>query len=68
MLLFKFNLLFNPCSLHLFLFGLKLSPAAYIQVHFKLDFVMESNNIDPDQTAPKEQSELGQYGLQYRPP
>ena len=47
------------------------------KVHFKLDFVMESNNIDPDQTAlwidpdqtaPKEQSDLGQYCLQYRLP
>ena len=27
--------------------------AAYIQVHFRLDFFMEANNINPDHTAPK---------------
>ena len=27
--------------------------AAIIQEHFRLDFIMEANNIDPDQTAPK---------------
>ena len=26
--------------------------AAYIQVHFRLDFIMEANTMDPDQTAP----------------
>ena len=26
--------------------------AAYIQVHFRLDFFMEANTINPDQTAP----------------
>ena len=25
--------------------------AAYIQVHFRLDFFMEENNMNPDQTA-----------------
>ena len=29
--------------------------AAYILVQFKLDFFMEENNMNPDQTAPKEQ-------------
>ena len=43
-------------------------PAAYIQVHFKLDFIMEANTMDPDQTAPKEQSDLCTYCLQYRLP
>ena len=26
--------------------------APYIQVHFRLDFLMEANNMSPDQTAP----------------
>ena len=26
--------------------------AAYIQVHFRLDLIMEANTINPDQTAP----------------
>ena len=26
--------------------------AASIQVHFTLDFIMEANNMNPDQTAP----------------
>ena len=25
---------------------------AYIQMHFRLDFFMEANNMNPDQTAP----------------
>ena len=25
--------------------------AAYIQVHFRLDFIMEANTMNPDQTA-----------------
>ena len=29
------------------------SLAAYIQVHFRLEFFMEANNMNPDQTAPK---------------
>ena len=33
-------------------------------VHIRLDFFMEANNIDPDQTAPL----LGLYCLQYRLP
>ena len=40
--------------------------AVYIQVHFRLDFFMEANNMDPGQTAPWEQSDLGPYCLQYR--
>ena len=27
--------------------------AAYIQVHFRLDFFMAANNMNTDQTAPK---------------
>ena len=41
--------------------------AAYIQVHFRLDF-MEANTMNPNQTAPKEQSVLATYCLQYRLP
>ena len=29
--------------------------AAYIEVHFRLDFFMEANNMNPNQTATKEQ-------------
>ena len=32
---------------------LKMSSAAYIQVHFRLDFIMDPNAMHPDQTAPK---------------
>ena len=35
--------------------------AAYIQVHFRLDFFMEANNMNPDQTAAWKQSDLGPY-------
>ena len=38
----------------------------YIQVHFRLDFFMLANNMNPDQTAPAEQSDQGSYCLQYR--
>ena len=41
---------------------------AYTQVNFKLDFFVEANNMNPDQTAPLEQSDLGPYCLQYRLP
>ena len=37
---------------------------AYIQVHFRLDFFMEANTMDPDQTAP----DLGPYCVQYMLP
>ena len=39
--------------------------AAYYQVHFRLHFFMEANNLNPDQT---EQSNLGPYCLHYRLP
>ena len=42
--------------------------AALIQVHFRLDFFMESNNMNPAHTAPMEQSDPGPYCLQYRLP
>ena len=29
-----------------------LTSAAYIQVYFKKDFIMEANTMNPDQTAP----------------
>ena len=35
--------------------------AAYIQVHFRGDLIMEMNNITPDHTASREQSDLGRY-------
>ena len=37
--------------------------AAYIQVHFRLDFIMEGNTMNPVQTA-----DLGPFYLQYRLP
>ena len=40
--------------------------AAYIQVQFTLDFFMKANNMNPDQTASKEQSDLGPICVQYR--
>ena len=39
-------------------------PAVYIELH-KTTFIMEENTMNPDQTAPKEQSDLGSYCLQY---
>ena len=39
--------------------------AAYIQVPFRLDFIMIANIMNYDQTAPWEQSDLGSYCLQY---
>ena len=39
--------------------------AWYIQVHFRLIFFMEAKVMNPDQTAPKERSDLGPYCLQY---
>ena len=38
--------------------------AEYTQVHFRLDFFMEANNMNPDQIAP----DLGSYCLQKRLP
>ena len=35
---------------------------------FKTTFIMKSITMNPDQTAPLEQSDLGSYCLQYRPP
>ena len=32
--------------------------AEYIQVHFRLDFIKRANTMIPDQTAPKNQSNL----------
>ena len=43
-----------------------LTSAAYIQAHSRLDLIMEANTMNPDQTAPWEQSDLGSYCLQYR--
>ena len=37
--------------------------ATYIHGHFRLDFFMEANSMNPDQTAPK-----GPHYLQYRLP
>ena len=39
---------------------LLFTSATYIQVHFRLDFMMEANTMGPDQTTPL-QSDLGPY-------
>ena len=57
----------NPYLATVFFF-LLFTPAAYIYMHFRLDFIMEANNMNPDQTAPWEQSDLGPYCLQYKLP
>ena len=33
--------------------------AVYNHVQFRLDFFMDANNMNPGQTAPKKQSDLG---------
>ena len=40
--------------------------AAYILVLFRQDFIIEVNNMNLDQTVPKEQSDQGPYCSQYR--
>ena len=40
--------------------------AAYKRMHFRLDYFMGANNVNPDQSAPK--PDLGPYCLQYRLP
>ena len=40
--------------------------AAYILVLFLQDFIMEPNNMNLNQTAPKEQSDQGPYCSQYK--
>ena len=62
------------CPYPTIFFVMKMSSAfylcciSYIQVHFRLDFIMETNIMNPDQTAPMEQSDLSSYCLQYRLP
>ena len=43
-------------------YSLLFTTAAYIPVHFRLDFIMEANHLNPDQT---DMSSLGPYCLQY---
>ena len=48
----------RPCLTERLLMGRKESnqtktSAAYIQMHFRLLFIMEANSMNPDQTAPK---------------
>ena len=44
-------------------FVLKMVSAAYIQVHFRGDLIMQVKTINPDQTAYREPSDLGRYSL-----
>ena len=41
-----------------------VSLVAYFQVHFRLNFILEANTMDPDPTATLKQSNLDPYGLQ----
>ena len=48
------------------IFVLKMLSASYSYefinvLHFRLEFFMEANAMNPDQTAPMEQSDLGPY-------
>ena len=54
---------FIPQIFFLSLKCLLFTSVAYIQVHFRLEFFMEANNMNPDQTA---LSDLAPYCLQYR--
>ena len=42
-----------PVTILLLFKCLLFTSAAYIQVHLKLDFFVEANNMNPDQTVPK---------------
>ena len=43
----------KPYPAHIFVLKcLLFTSAAYIQVHFRLNFIMEANTMNPDQTAP----------------
>ena len=44
-----------------------MSSVEYIQVHFRLDFIVEANTMPFDQTAPLGQPDLGPYCLQGYP-
>ena len=48
------NLVACPISATIFILNscLPFTSAANIQVHFRLDFFLEANNMNPDQTAP----------------
>ena len=46
---------------------LLFTSAANTRVPFRLDFIIEANTMNPDQTA-WERSDLGPYDLQYRIP
>ena len=53
-----------PCYFFVLIMLSDNTSAAYIQVHFSLDFIMEAKTMNQDQTAPREQSDLGLYWLQ----
>ena len=53
----------NPYPTNIY-FVLKMWSSTNIQMHFRLDFIMEANTMNPDQTAPWEQSDPGSYCLQ----
>ena len=54
------------------IFVLKMSSAVYVcciySSAFRLDIFMEANNMNTDQSAPREQSDPGQYILLYSLP
>ena len=49
-------------------FVLKMMSATYIKAHLRQDNIMEANTMNPDQTAPREQSDLGPYCSPLRQP
>ena len=51
--------IFSGCFTQVLLYYLLISPAAYIQMQSKKTFTMESNTMNPDQTAPRKQSDQG---------
>ena len=53
----------NPYPTNIY-FVLKMWSSTNIQMHFRLDFIMEANSMSPDHTAPLEKSDLGSYSLQ----
>ena len=52
---FKYGISLLHLSHHFFVLKncMLLMSVAYIQVHFRLDFFMEANNMNHDQAAPK---------------
>ena len=52
----------KKADINLYISNLKVlstfTSAVYIQVHLRLDFFMEANSMNPDQTGPNQQSNI----------